>query len=203
MIQAVGLDEAQTWALSAAFVALVIAVVISLILSWRARAASAGVVEARVRESRTQLEQQLTQHAHENAAQVAQLQSTADAYGREVAQMGGNLQDLAARADRSESNIRLASTQIILLQAVSKATKARIHLTEQNTGLAERDLTEAEAALQRALAVAPDALKPGIEESRRALDELKQSVEARTFPVAAVEILTDRIESLLASQPGG
>ncbi|MHB1416295.1 MAG: hypothetical protein ACYC1C_13685, partial [Chloroflexota bacterium] len=61
----------------------------------------------------------------------------------------------------------------------------------------ERDLTETDAALQRALALAPQALRPRIEEVRRSLNELKSGVEARTFPVASVEILTDHIDSLV------
>jgi hypothetical protein len=51
------------------------------------------------------------------------------------------------------------------------------------------------------MALAPDGLKPRIEEARRGLGELKEGVESRTFPVAAVERLADRIHALITAEP--
>jgi hypothetical protein len=51
------------------------------------------------------------------------------------------------------------------------------------------------------MALAPNGIRPRIEEVRRSLGELKEGVEARTYPVAAVEMIADRVQSLIAAEP--
>lgn len=230
------MTEVQMWAVGAAVVALLIAIVVSLLVAGRVhRVATADAerrvreIEARLREERDErteslraLEERLQasvdtvrerleavrREGDEGRAQVLgrldeqtqQLSGMLNAQGQQIARVHQELRNTVARAERLEGQVRVGRTQAALAQAAALTTKARTHLSEQNTGLAERDLTEADAALQRALALAPEGFAPRIEEVRRGLGELKQSVEARTFPVAAVEIVADRIEGLIAAE---
>ncbi|MDO8473474.1 MAG: hypothetical protein Q7T05_06615, partial [Dehalococcoidia bacterium] len=122
---------------------------------------------------------------------------------KEVGQAQLKLQEIEERSNRQQLEIRNLRMRAALQQAVSRGLKARIHLAEQSSGLAERDLTEAGSALQSAFGIAPKELKPRIEETIRSLNELKQSVEARTFPVASVEMMTDRIDALIVVETIG
>jgi hypothetical protein len=173
-------SDVQLWAVCAAVVAFLLAVAVSLLAVNRA-----------------------SQGGRADAATVrAAWDKERESQAKKLEELASKLDEAAQRLERMERQLGLARSQAALLQAAAKTTKARTHLAEQNVGLAERDLSEADAVLQRALALAPDALKPGIEEVRRGLDRLKQSGETRTFPVAAVEMLADRIDDLAAAGLG-
>src|SRR5919197_3454939 len=177
-------SEAQVWAVGAALVALLIALAVIRLAAGRARRAS----EARLNELRLQLEQQAEELR-------TQQQGLVDEHAQK-------LEAISRRVESLDRQFGLTRTQGVLLQAAARTGKARGHLAEQDTGLAKRDLAEAEDALQRASALAPEALRPEIDEISRGLKELAQSVEARTFPVVAVETLTDRIYNLVAARLG-
>ena len=90
-----------------------------------------------------------------------------------------------------------ADLQVLLLKASAKALKARIHLAEEEAGLAERDLAECDAALEAAMALADEKAKIALQEIRTSIVELKDSVEAHTFPIATLEIVSDKIDALI------
>jgi hypothetical protein len=243
------MTEDQVWAIGVGLVALLLAVVVSLVIASRTRAASEAHAETRVRElqarlvqqdetraqqandlnrqlgdrieaervQRQQFQHELQGNSDQLRADVLQrlderfgrqdqrLQEVIDALGRQLGQAEQGLQEVTARLQGLEhlkDDLQLARLQTTLTQAVATGFKARTHLNEQNSGLAEHDLTELDEDLQRALVLAPDGLKPRIEEVRRGVHELKESIEARTFPVAAVEMLTDRIRSIVTLDTG-
>ena len=110
-------------------------------------------------------------------------------------------EDISANADRLQEEATQAATQaefqILLLKASAKALKARIHLAEEEAGLAERDLAECDAALEAATALADEKAKISLQEIRTSIIELKESVEAHTFPLATLEIVSDKIDALI------
>jgi chromosome segregation ATPase len=106
-------------------------------------------------------------------------------------------EDISANADRLQEETAQAEFQVLLLKASAKALKARIHLAEKEAGLAERDLAECDAALEAAAALADGKGKTALQEIRKSIVELKDSVEARTFPIATLEIVSDKIDALI------
>ena len=110
-------------------------------------------------------------------------------------------EDISANADRLQEEATYvaaqAKLQVLLLKASAKALKARIHLAEEEAGLAERDLAECDAALEAAMALADEKAKIALQEIRTSIVELKDSVEAHTFPIATLEIVSDKIDALI------
>lgn len=110
-------------------------------------------------------------------------------------------EDISANADRLQEEAAYvaakAELQVLLLKASAKALKARIHLAEEEAGLAERDLAECDAALEAAMALADAKAKIALQEIRTSIIELKDSVEAHTFPLATLEIVSDKIDALI------
>lgn len=110
-------------------------------------------------------------------------------------------EDISANADRLQEEAAYvaaqAKLQVLLLKASAKALKARIHLAEKEAGLAERDLAECDAALEAAMALADEKAKIALQEIRTSIVELKDSVEAHTFPLATLEIVSDKIDALI------
>ena len=106
-------------------------------------------------------------------------------------------EDISANADRLQEETTKAKFQVLLLKASAKALKARIHLAEEEAGLAERDLAECDATLEAAIALADEKAKIALQEIRTSIVELKESVEARTFPLATLEIVSDKIDALI------
>lgn len=106
-------------------------------------------------------------------------------------------EDISANADRLQEETTKARFQVLLLKASAKAVKARIHLAEEEAGLAERDLAECDAALEAAIALADEKAKIALQEIRTSIVELKDSIEAHTFPLATLEIVSDKIDVLI------
>ena len=110
-------------------------------------------------------------------------------------------EDISANADRLQEETTQVATkaefQVLLLKASAKALKARIHLAEEAAGLAERDLAECDATLQAATALADEKARISLQEIRTSIIELKESVEAHTFPLATLEIVSDKIDALI------
>ena len=113
----------------------------------------------------------------------------------------GLTEDISANADRLQDEAAYvaakAELQVLLLKASAKALKARIHLAEKEAGLAERDLAECDAALEAAMALADEKAKIALQEIRTSIVELKDSVEAHTFPLATLEIVSDKVDALI------
>jgi len=110
-------------------------------------------------------------------------------------------ENISASSDRLQEEVTNVATkarfQVLLLKASAKALKARIHLAEEEAGLAERDLAECDAALEAAMALADEKAKIALQEIRTSIVELKDSVEAHTFPIATLEIVSDKIDALI------
>lgn len=110
-------------------------------------------------------------------------------------------EDISANTDRLREEATYMATeaefQVLLLKASAKALKARIHLAEKEAGLAERDLAECDAALEAATALADEKAQIALQEIRKSIVELKDSVEAHTFPLATLEIVSDKIDALI------
>ncbi len=110
-------------------------------------------------------------------------------------------EDISANSDRLQEEVTNVATkarfQVLLLKASAKALKARIHLAEEDAGLAERDLAECDATLEAAIALADEKAKTALQEIRTSIVELKDSVEAHTFPLATLEIVSDKIDALI------
>jgi chromosome segregation ATPase len=106
-------------------------------------------------------------------------------------------EDISATADRLQEETTKSKFQVLLLKASAKALRARIHLAEKEVGLAERDLAECDAILEAAIALADEKAVIALQEIRTSIVELKDSVEARTFPIATLEIVSDKIDALI------
>lgn len=110
-------------------------------------------------------------------------------------------EDISANVDRLQEEVTNVATkaklQVLLLKASAKALKARIHLAEEEAGLAERDLAECDAALEAAKSLADEKAEIALQEIRTSIVELKESIEAHTFPLATLEIVSDKIDALI------
>lgn len=110
-------------------------------------------------------------------------------------------EDISANADQLQEEATYVATkaklQVLLLKASAKTLKARIHLAEEEAGLAERDLAECDAVLGAAMALADEKTSSALQEIRKSIVELKDSVEAQTFPLATLEIVSDKIDALI------
>ena len=110
-------------------------------------------------------------------------------------------EDISANAERLREEATYVATnakfQVLLLKASAKALKARIHLAEEEAGLAERDLAECDAALEAAKSLADEKAEIALQEIRTSIVELKESIEAHTFPLATLEIVSDKIDALI------
>ncbi len=112
-------------------------------------------------------------------------------------EMSGELKDLEEKLAVQEKRTDEFQLQVLLLKASAKALKARVHLAEKDTGLAKRDLRECDAVLQAAMAFADDETQTSLKELRASMVELREGIEAETFPLTTLEILIDKIEDLI------
>jgi chromosome segregation ATPase len=159
-------------------------------------AESAQTVETNRRQAEANLAAVRGEVRQQSEAQAQQSDHAFHAFGQQMRDSQQGLRDLAARVEAAELQLRQLRTQAALAQAVSLAFKARTHLSEQSAGLAQHDLAALDTSLQRAAEAATNGLRPRIEEARRSLGDLKEGIEGKTFPVAAVELLADRIDDL-------
>lgn len=113
------------------------------------------------------------------------------------AKMSGELGKLEEKMALQEERAAGFQLQVLLLKASGKALKARIHLAEEEAGLAKRDLRECDVALEAAMAFADEETKASLKELRASITELRESIEAKTFPLTTLEILIDRIDNLI------
>jgi chromosome segregation ATPase len=198
----------QVWAVLASTVSFVLAVAVSLLAARRARAAATAAGSARNEAMETRMTQRIqatdarVRQALDDAAtttrgQLEGIRAQLDATGAQLGQTQQALREVGERVTGLTRDLARARTDAALAEAAVRGLKARGHLVEQNIGLAQRELAAADAALQGALTLAPDGLRPRVEEVRRGMGELEAGVEARTFPVAAVEILIDRIYDVM------
>jgi chromosome segregation ATPase len=199
------------WIMATIALFLLIALVIVGLLSYRgisSNRASTERVSAEVDRLSDEMEQAGTEidkleTAIEQAdAEIVKLKAELEKIDTEGDRLRENLredltEDISANADRLQEEITQARFQVLLLKASAKALKARIHLAEEEAGLAERDLAECDAVLEAAMALADEKTKIALQEIRTSIVELKDSVEAHTFPLATLEIVSDKIDALI------
>ncbi len=162
----------------------------------------------------------LSDEMEQTRAKLDKLETAIEQADAEIDKLKADLEKVDAEGDRLRENLREdltedistnadqlreeaasvateAEFQVLLLKASAKALKARIHLAEEAAGLAERDLAECDAALEAAMALADEKAKIALQEIRTSIIELKESVEAHTFPLATLEIVSDKIDALI------
>jgi len=185
------------WFTAAVVVLLLIALVIVGLVSSR------GISANRASTEKVAAELDLLGGEMEQAGtEIDQLKTEIEKASAKEAQLREDLgegltEDISANADRLQEETARAQFQVLLLKASAKALKARIHLAEKEAGLAERDLAECDAALEAAAALADGKDKIALQEVRTSIVELKDSVEAHTFPIATLEIVSDKIDALI------
>lgn len=185
------------WIMAAAVLFLLIALVVVGLLSYR----GISVNRASMERIATELDS-LSDEMERAGAEIDGLKAEIEKADAEEDRLRENLredltEDISANANRLQEETTKAKLQILLLKASAKALRARIHLAEKEAGLAERDLAECDAALEAAIALADEKAKIALQEIRTSIVELKDSVEARTFPVATLEIVSDKIDALI------
>lgn len=111
--------------------------------------------------------------------------------------MSDQLGELEEKIALQEEKTAAFQLQVLLLKASGKALKARIHLAEKDAGLAKRDLRECDLALQAAMTFADEETEASLKELRASMTELREGIEAETFPLTTLEILIDKIEALI------
>jgi septal ring factor EnvC (AmiA/AmiB activator) len=183
---------------------LLIGLVVEGVVSSRrisATRASVGELETQVEELAVKMEQteaELRQASNERTQLKGTLESkiSDELEGLET-EIAGELEDLEERLALQEETTAKFQLQVLLLKASGKALKARIHLAEEEAGLAKRDLRECDATLEAAIALADDDTATSLEELRASMVELREGIEAETFPLTTLEILIDKIEDLI------
>jgi hypothetical protein len=93
---------------------------------------------------------------------------------------------------------------MLLMRASRQALQARMHLAEKSAGLAKRDLRDVEAILSAAIRATDDEeLRATLEKLRQSIRELREGIEAETFPVTTVEVLIDQIDGVIRGLSAG
>jgi GTP cyclohydrolase II len=193
------------WLLTGAILVLfLIGLVVEGILSFRAISttrASLGELGTKVEEvaARTEqleagLEKASVERAQLGEALETKISSELEDLETKTFKELGELEERIAVQEETTAGFQL---QVLLLKASGKALKARIHLAEEETGLAKRDLRECDSALEAATAFADEETKASLKELRGSMTELREGIEAETFPLTTLEILIDRIEALI------
>jgi len=101
-------------------------------------------------------------------------------------------------AQTSETNLAQVHLETMLLRASRQALQARIHLAEKDSGLAKRNLRDVEAALTAAIQTTSDKeLQATLGRLRSSIAELRESIEAQTFPVTTIEVLIDEMDKVI------
>jgi len=130
-----------------------------------------------------------------------EVQQTLSAQSRELrGEVQASLEQVSREVGAVAARMRL---EVLLLRASRQALQARIHLAEKKSGLAKRDLRAVEAALNEAVQATDDAeLQAALGNLRDSIRELREGIEAETFPVTTVEVLIEKIDEALQAVAG-
>lgn len=130
-----------------------------------------------------------------------EVQQTLDAQGQELRrEIQASLEELSQEVRTGIARTRL---EVLLLRASRQALQARIHLAEKKPGLAKRDLRAVEALLNDAAQATDDAeLQAALGNLRDSIRELREGIEAQTFPITTVEVLIEKIDEVLQTIVG-
>jgi septal ring factor EnvC (AmiA/AmiB activator) len=142
----------------------------------------------------TELKGASAERAQLQEALEAKFSSELDESEAKISDQLGKLEEKLALQEERTAGFQL---QVLLLKASGRALKARIHLAEKDAGLAKRDLRECDLALGAAMAFADEETGASLKELRASMTELREGIEAETFPLTTLEILIDKIEALI------
>ena len=84
-----------------------------------------------------------------------------------------------------------------LLRASVRISRARVHLREQEGGLAIRELAEVDRSLNAAAELGTAGQQEQIAEIQILLADLKNTVETGTFPIQTLEVVGDRVDAMI------
>ncbi len=101
------------------------------------------------------------------------------------------------QAETLSQEVNVLQFQNHLLRASVRISRARVHLRERQSGLAVRELAEAERSLNAAAKLGSIGQQEQIEEIKTLLADLKNIVETGTFPIQTLEVIGDRIDAMI------
>lgn len=199
------------WAAASMVVLLVIVLVAAVVLtmSLRSNQAQVRTLQTRVdalsqelealRQAQAELEQSVESRMSKQFEALRKDSEAADEALSDEFRAG--LDQSSRQLEQVASRIRL---EMLLLRASRQALQARIHLAEREAGLAKRNLRDVEAALTAAIQATDDEdLQARLGRLHDSIRELRESIEAQTFPVTTVEVLIDQIDGLLRELSAG
>jgi septal ring factor EnvC (AmiA/AmiB activator) len=193
------------WLLTGAILfLLLIGLVVEGIVSFRSISttrANVGKLETKVEEVAaeterlgTELKGASAERAQLQKALEAKISSELEESEVKISDQLGKLEEKLTLQEERTTGFQL---QVLLLKASGEALKARIHLAEKEAGLTKRDLRECDSALGAAMAFADEETQTSLKELRASMTELREGIEAETFPLTTLEILIDKIEALI------
>ena len=101
------------------------------------------------------------------------------------------------QAETLNQNVSVLQFQNHLLRASVRISRARGHLSERQSGLAVRELSEVERSLNAAAKLGSVGQQEQIVEIKTLLADLKNIVETGTFPIQTLEVIGDRIDAMI------
>ena len=111
--------------------------------------------------------------------------------------MDTRLSALEQQAETADQNVAVLQFQNHLLRASVRVSRARAHLSEQEGGLAIRELAEVDRSLAAAAELGSAGQQEQIAEIKTLLADLKNTIETGTFPIQTLEVVGDRIDSMI------
>ena len=111
--------------------------------------------------------------------------------------MDTRVSDVEQHAETLSQEVNVLQFQNHLLRASVRISRARVHLRERQSGLAVRELAEAERSLNAAAKLGTLGQIEQIEEIKTLLADLKNIVETGTFPIQTLEVIGDRIDAMI------
>ena len=120
-----------------------------------------------------------------------------DHHQTDTAYLRSEVDDLNKTVVALENERKRLQMQVFMLKASARVARARVYLANETPGLAKRDLATAIEALEQAQTLAPSDQKLAIGEIGASLAELRQSIEAKAYPIATLEILIDKLDALI------
>ena len=111
--------------------------------------------------------------------------------------MDARVAGLEEQAQIVDQEVAVLQFQNHLLRASVRVSRARVHLRERQSGLAIRELAEVERSLNAAAKLGTAGQVEQIEEIKTLLADLKNVVETGTFPIQTLEVIGDRIDTMI------
>ena len=171
------------------------AVVVTLILgnalgSYLAYTNAVSTSQARVEIFERSFETEIKKVKGDLALQIDQHQT-------DTMHLRSRVDDLEKSIAVLEKERKQLQTQVHLLKASARVARASAYLANESPGLAKRDLATAIEALEQAQLLAPLDQELAIGELIVSLSELRKSIEVKAYPIATLEILTDKLDALI------